>query len=306
MRSQRRELNDQKTKDAASPGAKPPTIDIIFEGLFLLCFSAPDSSGIGAECQAGLIATALDHELLISVEETIPGPQPKLTQFNNYTMRIGRALLAIAGEIKFNFKVAKPGVTRKNYVPGKLDRSTPSVDPENFGWIIDLENNEMYGKHFDIVPGVVAPVLRFNAGEFYTNSITPDPYIKTVGGKIKSNFGHVAEVIGARLDLNAGEDLYIEIGGGNFRFSRAANATYVIRLSYVCPKFSNAADDELPQSSARFGPPPSGRSDLQYFYHALKGLPVPEWIELVPHGVQLGDPPLICYPTTGGQTVTLI
>lgn len=284
------------------------TIDIRFDGLFFLTFTQPDARGMSEECHAGMVTTAFDHELLITVTETLLAGTSAPKQDLAYRMRISRTTLRLLDQIRFNFHVEKPGVTRKDY-HGKIDRSNRNLYPENFGWIIDLENDEMYDKCFPIVPGVLRPVMVFNAGEFYSvqESISSVPYVKTRGDQILSNFGYVATEIGARIILGPSEELFIEFGGGSFPFKGRPGAKYKVNLRYVCPKYYDADYEHKNESSVVMDAEGDGRSDLQYFCHALQGLCVPEWLDLRPgHTKMEGRPPLICYAVMASQTETLI
>ena len=89
-------------------------------------------------------------------------------------------------------------------------------DIKNFSWILDFEGSELHGHDVQVGPGKLRPVLRFNVGTFYTHQLSDYPFY-IVQNRTINEFGYAAAVIGVCIELERGEFLTINLGGGPVR-----------------------------------------------------------------------------------------
>jgi len=150
------------------------------------------------------------------------------------------------------------GISTRQAGSGVIDRHDASVPPDDFRWIIDLEDSEFpYGnidQHFHLNRMMLPHVLRINNGEFFTR-LKSDPLFRHQVNGTSTDFGAVAGVIGCDINVNGGKAKLVGADPANpiFEFDSDANLSY---------EFSNSPPDTA-QPGDHFG----------HYYHLFKTQP---------------------------------
>ncbi len=211
--------------------------------------------------------------------------------------------MRFADRVYIEVQGSNVGVTRKGYGDGALicrdDPNDPKVGRENYKWIIDFENSELHDAELGKISNILRPVIHINNGEFYTHKVSEDKYICVRGNTTHRPFGHVAETIGARINLGDEDHVIVRIGTQSWTLPRKPGATYEVHFENL--RQGHGSHD----TEHRVAAPPAhpGSSDLQYYYQAFD-VPATEAFDFEPEAKR-GDPPLICYATGGRRTTWL-
>jgi hypothetical protein len=83
------------------------------------------------------------------------------------------------------------------------DRHNANQNPTDFGWIINLEDEEFHGEPLVRTPKALRPVIRLTQGELYTSCKTDS--IVTIQGPFARDFGFILGGIGLTIDTSAGQ-----------------------------------------------------------------------------------------------------
>jgi hypothetical protein len=322
--------------NSTDPIARVPTVKILLDGLLLLRFDTNEETS--TECQVGVVSTAFDHELSVSIIETLPAPKygSKAYIHNKRIFTLCPSTCRHLGSINLHV-VSRSGrkqkVTRYGYGDGNpLQDRSADPDTQNFKWILDFTNGEFHDTKVAIARGVFSPVIRLNAGEFYTHATTEMEYDCVKADASKRYFGKMAQTIGVNIDLKDDEELVLQRPDGTtlWPLKRHPKATYLIRLQNVCPACKTPVDtdvikaqslmtsknekefrekekalmlkDEKKDERKEEKKDPKeryGRSDLQYYYDAFTGFSGIEHYDFPPLRPLIGAKPLVCYPVSG-------
>ncbi len=265
-------------------------ISFLFDGLFFFCFHNYDAGDKRwEECQVGIHPTAPDHPLRIIINA--PSGQ-KVFDMSEEDHWMSQWVNNIYLE-----KSTSGGVIRRD---DAIDRQKPEINSDSFKWVIDFENHEMHNLQLVKQPEILRPVLHFKDGDFYTARVNNcKQYIQKIvnGMSVGSprDFGFVARIIGAKIDLELGTALLLKTGGGVLKLAEnttGVTAAYTIRL---------LNNDAVPH--------PSSESDIKYFYDFLTdktGIRF-EFIPVDKNCKEKDDltaavHPYVCYGTTGSKT----
>jgi hypothetical protein len=229
-----------------------PTIKLLFDGLFFFCFDTQSEES--KECQIGVLTTAFEHELSVTIVETIPETRGGETYYKHSTrvFSLGQSLCRLLGHIYINVRSKSrriPGVTRYGYGNGDplASREDTTTDPENFKWIIDFENGEFSSDKLTIAPKVFSPVLHINTGEFRTHITAKGLYNVVKADVTQKYFGHVAQTIAANIALEQDDGIFLEDASGKplWTLDRNPAATYLIHFQNVCPGCKQSPDSDV-------------------------------------------------------------
>lgn len=198
--------------DPPNRGTLPeyPTVRIVFTGLLSFCHNNRPPRG---DCEVG-VHNASDHFLQVTVwEGTEPGPNcvwklvtdwkghaATITDQNYFVYRRGSAL-------PVGFYQPIPTFNRE------------SSDPNDFRWIVDLENSEFYGyrdgrRTLPKVGQIVKPRVRFNTGQFYTAWRTSCEFQRQdihAGSIVR--MGKIASYLGVNIQLGPSDSAVVSLPG---------------------------------------------------------------------------------------------
>jgi hypothetical protein len=251
-------------------------VDILFAGLFFFAFKNKDLGDPEKyeEGQVAIFKTAPEHHLCLQLND----------QFNFQIYQESFPLLPPIVEIE-----RTPSVTSGVRVHGGWDRprDNPPADPTRFGYILDFESDDLHGRQHPNGTGKhtnnIFSVLRFKTGVFDTRKL--GERLKAENGAATVLLGQVAEVIGVKVGLAAGQDLVFR--AGSLSYTLPSTVTKVL-ISNTCP------DD----------PPANGRIDMEEHY-SLVDVPVREQFRYKPSTI-LEANPFVCYSGGGSKTNGLL
>jgi hypothetical protein len=154
------------------------------------------------------------------------------------------------------------------------DRHNANQNPTDFGWIINLENNEFHGKPLERTLKALQPVIRLTQGQLFTSCKTDS--IVTIQGAFARDFGFILGGIGLKIDTSAGQQPVLKFK------DKQGNETEIFRLPQT--------DQVSYQVSILNTPPPHvpiKEGHFHLFYDRLfKGVAADERYDL-----KLLDPP---------------
>ncbi len=310
------------------PRLDNPTIRILFDGLFFLCFDTEKNPS--NECQIGTLTTASGHELTVTIVESVKDT------YSHKTFSLHPSMSRYIGHIRLNVRSAShriAGVERYKYGDGKpIPRGSLSHEPANFKWIIDVENGEVHDQQLDIAEGVFNPVLHVNTGLFYSYELSIGKTYDKVKAEVEeSYFGFVARTMAANIELEEGDEIVLERREGDcwvplLPLARNPDATYLIHLQNVCPQCKTTVAEtvetarvlrqtktvaELEVHLAKRAKmlldndpkplPPDGHSDFTYYYDAFRNYSGVERYDFELRN-ERGLAPSICYAISGSQS----
>lgn len=204
-----------------------PTITFRFNGLLVFCFDqANNRAQIGVQTTTSM---ENKHELRISLTKMAPLPvkTTPITLGHDYIRKSGDLFLEVVSP-----QAGTEGIQIHTSGRG-VNRQTGDGDPHDIAWLPDLENEaEFYPGPLELEPGILTPCLNFNHGLFYTATITEDRVRKAVNGAV-SDFGFVAEYVGANLYLTKNSQVILRLGEGGpplATFDFQDNAAYLITV----------------------------------------------------------------------------
>jgi hypothetical protein len=237
-----------------------PTIRILFDGLFFLCFDTEENPS--NECQIGALTTASDHELTVTIVESVEvkkGSGQHLCSHKTFTLH--PSMSRYIGHLRLNVQSKSrriEGVERYGYDHGDPlpSRDSELTYPANFKWILDFENGEFHADPLDIAEGVFNPVLHINTGLFYSDTPSSKKYDLVKADVATKPFGVVARTMGANIELEEDDEIVLERREGEdcegedcwvplLPLARNPDATYLIHLQNVCPKCKTEVRDTV-------------------------------------------------------------
>lgn len=315
------------------PRLSNPTIRILFDGLFFLCFDTEKNPS--NECQIGALTTASDHELSVTIVESVEAEDENYI-YSHKTFSLHPSMSRYIGHVRLNVRSGSrriDGVERYEYGNGEpIPRGRQEDYPANFKWIIDFENGEFHDQELDIADGVFSPVLHVNTGLFYSHELSTGKTYDLVKADVaKSYFGYVARTMAANIELEEDDEVVFERREGDYwvplmPLYRDPDATYLIHLQNVCPKCKTTVEDtvklarnlretdalevfekHLYERAERLKEddpkpiPPDGRSDFRYYYDAIRNYSGVERFDFELRD-ERGASPSVCYPTSGSQS----
>jgi hypothetical protein len=310
---------------ADSPQSLTPTVKLLFDGLFFLRFDSKEDPA--RECQIGVLTTAINHELTVTIIETTEFKEG-VYKYTNKVFTLSPSICRLLGDVNFHIRSAtsQPNVTRYGYGDGKPlpDRSDTDKYPWNYKWIVDFANGEFNEQKIVIAPGAFSPILHLNAGDFYTHAYSKTQYDVVKADVAERYFGWVAMTIGVNIQLRDGDAIVLERDGKPlWEFDRNPEATYLIHFQNTCPACTEPTQQDVAlarnlyqantyeefielekarETTTTHKPiPPDGHSDLQYYYDAFIGCSGLDKYDFKAVN-DSGAAPLLCYPAGGGTT----
>jgi hypothetical protein len=262
-----------------------PTIKVVFTGLMAFFFDHKKS-----ECQVAMHNRAAGHKLRINVYKSTPGSTEHVLSIAN-----GNGAVDAFEDSDIRLEVARPKETIRKYQNGPFTRQEDD-DPNDFRWIIDIEGHEFHGRKLKIKTDVLSPILRMNAGLFYTAMKCPVTIIRKKDRTPR--FQEVAYLMGANIyldGLGSKADLIWGAGGKNsLSLKKEKDTTYKIQVLNDCPQPSSIDPTRL--------------GDFSFYYDVFIVNDEEERFHVLPagfEGVSFDDAKHPCGPVTGGQTTGL-
>ena len=172
-------------------------------------------------------------------------------------------------------------------LPNKSDRPTrynaPDMqkDAKDFRWCLDMES-DLFQKQLYLKDNFFTKI-RFNVGEFYTASISPDKY-QFFAGSTKHSFNRQIGTPGASVKLSVGQSLNISGLAETIILPYAANTSYEIAITNL---------------------PPKDMMDINHFafYYDLIKSDVPKFMPVMVQKSAYGPYPFLCGPVGLGKSV---
>ena len=284
-------MNEQQVAENAI-SSTPPALNLIFDGLFFLCFNTegnPAPNDPAGECRIGFVTTAPPHKIIISGKRTFTvGDVTQTTEFERtYTHTEARRIqidLIVPG-------VESPSVTRRGH-PTAINRQTPTdSNKEFFKWIIDLENHELHNTKLSLIRGALRPVMHIPIGEFYTKDLSRVKYFRTRVDSDRSEFGNVAEKTGVRINTLPRNIAQLRLGETIIDLVTKPGETCEVKFKNRCPQC-----DERNLGSLHF-------SDFPEHYNAFDVGILDQYDFDFDEPPAL--PPAICYAASGSRTTDI-
>jgi hypothetical protein len=216
----------------------PSNVQLLLEGLIAVFAKEHSTNGI-----VGILKSPpVNHQLTITITKTA------VTGSNPITFTIKDPLeLLVSG-------ASQTDITFRDR-QASLDRTDPTKHKDSFSWAVDLENQELYKKPIGANKASLSPILTFNAGELFTDTISRD-HLEILRGSDTNfqDFGFVAIKIGLVIALDkAGSQATFKSGGSPvFTVRDSDNALYEIDITHESPK-----------------PHPKVVTDANYYYTAV-------------------------------------
>jgi hypothetical protein len=119
------------------------------------------------------------------------------------------------------------------------NRHDATQNERDFGWIINLENDEFHGVPLARTPKALQPVIRLRQGELFTSCKTDS--IVTIQGPFAQDFGFILGGIGLTIDTSAGQQpvlSFINEKGKKeeiFRLTRTDQVSYQVSFLNTPP-----------------------------------------------------------------------
>ncbi|HEY0080228.1 MAG TPA: hypothetical protein VGB73_16580 [Pyrinomonadaceae bacterium] len=284
-------MSEQQSEQTAN-AAPAPAVDLIFDGLFFLCFNTggkPAVNDPAGECRVGFLTTAQQHEIIIKGRRRNPSIPDVVKPVFEHSLSHAEARRI---DIDLNVPgVVSPSVTRKGHEQ-VLNRFTrDQSNEEYFKWILDLENLEMHNTKLPLIRGVLKPVMHINIGEFYSRKLSNVHYFRTKVDADNKKFGAVAAITGVRIATLPRGEAFLNIGDKPPESLVApAGETFEVLFQNRCFKCDQ---EELGRLHL---------SDFQLHYHAFD-VQVLDQFDFDFDDV--ATPPAICYAASGSQTTDI-
>jgi hypothetical protein len=119
------------------------------------------------------------------------------------------------------------------------DRHNATQNPTDFGWIINLENNEFHKEPLVRTPKALRPVIRLTQGALFTSCKTDS--VVTIQGPFARDFGFILGGIGLQIDTSAGQQPVLKFKDkqGNeteiFRLPQTGQVSYQVSILNTPP-----------------------------------------------------------------------
>jgi hypothetical protein len=269
-------------------------VTFLFDGLFFFAFNDYDPvSRKWRECQVGVHPLVPHHPFRIVIKDTVWNET--ILDITEPCHKVSRLLNNLIIE-ESDRGGEERRITRHDASINRMNRVN---NQDSFNWVIDFENHELHGKELNKQSSKLKPILRFKAGDFYTAQVS---YCKQIlkrtnsSGEVSREFGYVARLIGADINLDPGRALVLRMGEQTLRLAgnnEEPTSIYSIKL------FNTDDTDSNPNSDVRFF--------YDHFLSDPNGTRF-EFIPVDPHCDQDRDeydkvvPPYVCYGTTGSRT----
>lgn len=286
-------MNEKQVEKAST--TTTPVLDILFDGLFFLCFNTngkPAQTDPAAECRIGFVTTAPPHQVFIDIErkivdlEGVPRVIKLQTTLKHAQARRMEIDLIVPG-------VVTPSVTRKGH-DQPIDRSKPlEANKDYFKWIIDLENEEMHNTALQLKAGVLKPVMHIPTGEFYTKDLSTVRYFRTRVDSKETPFGAVATKSGVRVAQLPQNKAQLKIGNETHNLIAHVGESCVVRIANRCPKC-----DDKQLGSLHL-------SDFPQHYNAFEVGILDQYDFDYSDEEPPAIPPAICYAASGSRTTNI-
>lgn len=224
---------------------QPSTRDVrfLFEGLFFFFFNEDWTEG-----STGLLSVDPRHSLKIRIKRG-SGEQ-------EFTLPL-KTIRNLPKDISIT-KTSPTSATAPVEILGGWERPESAQKPREiaegmyaFGYIADFEGIDFHGSEFPTPilkrPGRLHPILRFNAGTFYTAKPSDDKIKVKREGEGEIVLGPLAEITGVKICLAREDHLSCTIGSQTFSLDDVS----VVRLEHICATC------------------PEGEDDMQLYYEVL-------------------------------------
>src|SRR2546423_3149368 len=165
----------------------PTTITLFLKGL-LGIFVNEDKT----LCKVGVLEDPPPgHELIVRVRKGPAGTDP--TKMPQEVVTLTKP--NIQDELRLDVQnTSQAKITFRN-PDAVIDRQTdpdPETNIESFNWVVNLENDELYGESIGARSDGFLPTLTFNSGELFTAAISIDKLFIQRGIFSCEDFGFVA------------------------------------------------------------------------------------------------------------------
>jgi hypothetical protein len=234
----------------------PVSVTVVFRGLLTLCFQGAKS------CEVGVLKeffAGQEHDLVfrkwIKSPDCPSGPDLSYPRpSSSFELRVNNPHPSADGVFIIG------GAT--------FDRTGAGNHPNDFRWMIDFES-DLYDTPVPKIPDKVTPRLTINKGVFYAHHTTLtgfNAHPSGGSGAVKLGGGSIAEVMAARIYLDAGGSVDVVIDGSTVDTLRQATGLeYQIDVFNLCDPSSHAACRYLPAhpSDKRM------RNDFYMYYNAI-------------------------------------
>jgi len=197
-----------------------PKTTITFNGLLVFA-RAPkaDYYELGVLRARGLGDGDDDHILQISVE---PPAGIDTTKFDPDVLES----YIQDGNVRWSLEVESKGQPVRGIVANAntpADRKDASQNPDDFGWVINIEEEFHNGAMLPRQAQRLQPVIELTKGRLFTSSKTA--VNKAKGGGAAKSFGSIADNVGLEIDTNAGEEVVLSF------MDQSGNKTEIFRLT---------------------------------------------------------------------------
>jgi len=128
---------------------------------------------------------------------------------------------------------------------GTFDRTSgPTPDNvDSFRWVLDLEN-EIYSKPIGVKPKGFASLLKVNAGELVTRTISTNKLIKLPPNGAQEIVGRVATRSGIDIVLDKPQSKAVFKNGNKIIFSADSQSRFHITFRRICEANQGGSDAE--------------------------------------------------------------
>ena len=290
-------------KDVLDPNAD---VRLLFHGLLWFTFHSMDECEIGIHntTQGHIFPHRYPHELDVLAWTITAGcgtAHRTCTPLDNPNHRIGNPKNIEGIQIDVNNpKAGTEGV----YVFEHGEFKKPPDDqsgnhPNDWRWVLDLEQEPFYEHGIQLNPETVNPVISINHGLFYTLLKTTSTFDLLKGGNAPKPIGNVAQYLGCNIYLEPNGEVKVTIRyrfphpSKTFTLRKAANTCYEIDITNDCYKNGHHCVFDRPDH-------PTDKRKRNDFYLYYDCFDVPDGYEEIGLKQNTSErppslPPYICY-----------
>jgi hypothetical protein len=213
----------------------PFKITLVLKGLIAI-FVNPAKT----ECTVGMLSNAPSgHTLKISFKK-----QPQGGVLSEFRQPL------TPPQVKSRLRLAVRNISQDRITFRGMDidinrhvDATPATRP-SFKWVVDLENDELYGAAIGANKSAFAPVLTFSNGELFTRRISTNHLFIQRGIFTTEDFGFVANEIGVDFPLDQAPDSKgVFYNGGDAIPLDDQNTNYEIEINHDAAAHSGIITD---------------------------------------------------------------
>jgi len=146
-----------------------------------------------------------------------------------------------------------------------FDRKNANSDPNDFGWVVDLNSEIFGGVAFPLINGTLKPIIRVNSAVFYTVLTTDNPLRIKRPNQAAQDFGKIAEHFAAKIAFDKPDTRVVVRNGINEVLTidqSEPDARYLITIDCHCQQ--DVAVSDFPEVFKVFADvPATATADFQ-------------------------------------------